>query len=169
LLTFSRQDQLPATEIDLNGEVERVLSLIQYQINRSQIRIVPHLDPDLPKMTANGPQLQQVLTNLLVNARDALDGVERQEKIIEVSTSLRRQSGRRWVVLSVRDNGTGIDAESLSKIFTPFYTSKEATKGTGLGLSVSLGIAESHKGTIEVDSVAGEGSTFSMVLPLEPD
>jgi two-component system NtrC family sensor kinase len=57
----------------------------------------------------------------------------------------------------------------LSKIFTPFYTSKEATKGTGLGLSVSLGIAESHKGTIEVDSVAGEGSTFSMVLPLEPD
>jgi two-component system NtrC family sensor kinase len=168
LLTFSRQDQLPATEIDLNDEVERVLSLIQYQINRSQIRIVSHLDPGLPKMTANGPQIQQVLTNLLVNARDALDGVERQEKIIEVSTSLRRQSGRRWAVLSVRDNGTGIDAERLSKIFAPFYTSKEATKGTGLGLSVSLGIAESHKGTIEVESVAGEGSIFSMVLPLGP-
>jgi two-component system, NtrC family, sensor kinase len=169
LLTFSRQDQLPASEIDLNGEVERVLSLIKYQINRSQIRIVAHLDPALPKMTANGPQIQQVLTNLLVNARDALDGVERPEKIIEVTTALRRQDKCRWIVLSVHDNGTGIDVERLPKIFTPFYTSKEATKGTGLGLSVSLGIAESHKGTIEVDSVAGEGSTFSMVLPLDQE
>lgn len=166
LLTFSRQDQLPTSEIDLNGEVERVLSLIQYQINRSQIRIVSRLDPDLPKMTANGPQIQQVLTNLLINARDALDGVERQEKIIEVTTALRRQAARHWVILSVRDNGTGIDAERLPKIFTPFYTSKEATKGTGLGLSVSLGIVESHGGTIEVDSVPGEGSSFSMILPL---
>lgn len=167
LLTFSRQDQLPASEIDLNVEVERVLSLIQYQINRSQIRIVATLDPALPKMIANGPQIQQVLTNLLINARDALDGVERPEKIIEVTTSMRQQAGRRWIILAVQDNGTGIDADILPKIFTPFYTSKEATKGTGLGLSVSLGIAESHKGSIEVDSVPGQGSTFSMVLPLE--
>jgi two-component system NtrC family sensor kinase len=169
LLTFSRQDQLPATEIDLNGEVERVLSLIRYQINRSQIRIVATLDPALPKLTANGPQIQQVLTNFLINARDALDEVQRHEKIIEVSTVLRQQGERRWVVLSVRDNGTGIEAERLPKIFAPFYTSKEATKGTGLGLSVSLGIAESHNGTIEVDSVPGEGSTFSMILPLEQE
>lgn len=167
LLTFSRQDQLPASEIDLNVEVERVLSLIQYQINRSQIRIVATLDPALPKMIANGPQIQQVLTNLLINARDALDGVERPEKIIEVTTSMRQQAGRRWIILAVQDNGTGIDTDILPKIFTPFYTSKEATKGTGLGLSVSLGIAESHKGSIEVDSVPGQGSTFSMVLPLE--
>lgn len=167
LLTFSRQDQLPASEIDLNVEVERVLSLIQYQINRSQIRIVATLDPALPKMIANGPQIQQVLTNLLINARDALDGVERPEKIIEVTTSMRQQAGRRWIILAVQDNGTGIDADILPKIFTPFYTSKEATKGTGLGLSVSLGIAESHKGSIEVDSVPGQGSIFSMVLPLE--
>jgi two-component system NtrC family sensor kinase len=169
LLTFSRQDQLPATEIDLNAEVERVLSLIRYQINRSQIRIVATLDPTLPKLTANGPQIQQVLTNFLINARDALDEVQRQKKTIEVSTTLRRQGEKRWVMLSVRDNGTGIDAERLPKIFAPFYTSKEATKGTGLGLSVSLGIAESHNGTIEVDSVPGEGSTFSMVLPLEQE
>jgi len=167
LLTFSRQDQLPATEIDLNVEVERVLSLIQYQINRSQIRIVEQLQADLPKMTANGPQIQQVLTNLLVNARDALSEVERPEKLITVTTSLRRDGEKRLAVLSVRDNGTGIPAENLSKIFTPFYTSKEATKGTGLGLSVSLGIAESHGGTIEVESRPGEGSTFSLVLPLE--
>lgn len=165
LLTFSRQDQLPATEIDLNAEVKRVLGLIQYQINRSQIRIVERLQADLPKVTANGPQIQQVLTNLLVNARDALGEVERAEKIIEVTTGLRRDGEKEQFVLSVRDNGTGIAPEILPKIFTPFYTSKEATKGTGLGLSVSLGIAESHGGNIEVESTPGVGSTFSLVLP----
>ncbi len=167
LLTFSRQDQLPATEIDLNAEAARVLSMIQYQINRSQIRIVEHLDPTLPRMTANGPQIQQVLTNFLINARDALAEVERKDKTIEVATSLREEGGKRWAVLSVTDDGIGIAPENMSKIFTPFYTSKEATKGTGLGLSVSLGIAESHNGTIEVDSRPGQGSTFSLVLPVE--
>jgi two-component system NtrC family sensor kinase len=167
LLTFSRQDELPTSEIDLNEEVERVLSLIRYQIDRSQVEILPHLDPDLPRINANGPQIQQVLTNFLVNARDALDDGERPEKIIQVTTALRRRDRKSWIVLSVRDNGTGIAPETLPKIFTPFYTSKEATKGTGLGLSVSLGIAESHGGTIEVDSIPGEGSTFSLILPLE--
>jgi two-component system NtrC family sensor kinase len=167
LLTFSRQNQPPVMEIDLNAEVERVLSLIQYQINRSQIIIVEQLAPFLPRLTANGPQIQQVLTNLLINARDALTEVERKEKIITVATSLLVKQGRKWAVLSVSDNGIGISQENLSKIFTPFYTSKEATKGTGLGLSVSLGIAESHNGTIEVESRPGEGSTFSLLLPIE--
>ncbi len=167
LLTFSRQDQQPATEIDLNEEVLRVLGMIKYQINRSQISIVERLAHDIPRLIANGPQIQQVLTNFLINARDALTEVEREEKIIEVGTSLRREGERRWVVLSVNDNGVGIPQENLAKIFTPFYTSKEATKGTGLGLSVSLGIAESHNGTIEVNSTPGRGSTFSLVLPIE--
>lgn len=167
LLTFSRQNQPPVTDIDLNAEAERMLSMIQYQINRSQIRIVEQFDVDLPRVTANGPQIQQVLTNFLINARDALADVERKEKIIVVATSLRVEGKQRWVVLSVSDNGSGIAPENMSKIFTPFYTSKEATKGTGLGLSVSLGIAESHNGTIEVESRPGEGSTFSLVLPIE--
>jgi len=118
-------------------------------------------------MTANGPQIQQVLTNFLINARDALAEVERKEKTIEVASSLRVEGGKRWAVLSVSDNGIGIAPENMSKIFTPFYTSKEATKGTGLGLSVSLGIAESHNGTIEVESRQDQGSTFSLVLPTE--
>jgi two-component system, NtrC family, sensor kinase len=141
--------------------------MIKYQINRSQITIEERLAADLPRLTANGPQIQQVLTNFLINARDALTEVERQEKVIEVATELRLKNGRRLAVLSVTDNGIGIPPENLAKIFTPFYTSKEATKGTGLGLSVSLGIAESHNGTIEVDSRAGRGSTFSLVLPID--
>ncbi|MEJ2698690.1 MAG: ATP-binding protein, partial [Desulfuromonadales bacterium] len=131
------------------------------------LSVFEELDPDLPKLTANGSQIQQVLTNLLVNARDALSEVKRKEKLIEVTTTLRRVGEQSWAVLSVRDNGTGIERDNLAKIFTPFYTSKEASKGTGLGLSVSLGIAESHNGTIEVDSEPGKGSTFSLVLPLD--
>ncbi len=167
LLTFSRQDQVPVTSIDLNAEVERVLDMIQYQINRNQIAIFEHFDRDIPMMNANGPQIQQVLTNFLINARDALTEVEGKEKVIEVSTALRVEGDRRFAVLSVADNGIGIAKENLSKIFTPFYTSKEASKGTGLGLSVSLGIAESHNGRIEVDTELGQGSCFSLILPID--
>ena len=167
LLTFSRQDQVPVAAIDLNAEAERVLDMIQYQINRNQIGINELFDPDLPRLNANGPQIQQVLTNFLINARDALAECDRKEKVIEVATAVRLEGKRRWAVLSVLDNGTGIAPENLSKIFTPFYTSKEASKGTGLGLSVSLGIAESHNGRIEVDSKLGQGSCFRLLLPID--
>lgn len=167
LLTFSRQDQAPMDPTDLNEEVRRVLGLIRYQINRNTIQIVDRLDPNLPLVTVNGPQIQQVLTNLLVNARDALNDSEREKKTITVSSSIRESDGRRWVVVSVQDNGTGIEEENLKRVFTPFFTSKDATKGTGLGLSVSLGIAESHEGTIEVESQLGRGSIFSLVLPVQ--
>ncbi|MFX4261070.1 ATP-binding protein [Pelotomaculum propionicicum] len=169
LLTFSRQDEYPFAPTDLNVEIERVLSLISYQINKTEIKIVQNLFPDLPKINANGHQIQQVLINFLLNARDALEGLDR-EKIIEVSTSVREADcGKKWLLLTVKDNGIGIEQDNLSKIFNPFYTSKSAIKGTGLGLSVSLGIAEAHEGTIEVDSVLGEGSSFSLVLPVDAD
>ena len=166
LLTFARQDLEPMSMVDLNAEVSKVLGLIRYQIDRNQIRIIAKLDPALPQVNVNGPQIQQVLTNLLVNARDALNDAARNKKMITVSSCIRRHDGRDWAVISVNDNGTGIKAENLQRIFTPFFTSKESSKGTGLGLSVSLGIAESHAGTIEVKSTFGKGSTFSLVLPL---
>ena len=165
LLTFSRQDQLPFAATDLNAEVEGVLGLMKFQIDQQRIRIRTNLDPQLPQVFANGQQIQQVLANFLVNARDALDGVERPQKEIEIATASRREGNRHWAVVSVRDNGVGIQAGNLEKIFTPFFTSKEVTRGTGLGLSVSLGIAQSHQGTIEVESQPGVGSTFSLVLP----
>lgn len=167
LLTFSRQDQQPFAETDLNAEVEGVLGLMKFQIDQQRIQIRPRLDPQLPRISANGQQIQQVLANFLVNARDALDGIEQTEKCIEIVTGVRREGKRRWVLASVRDNGVGIPADNLEKIFTPFFTSKEVSRGTGLGLSVSLGIAQSHHGTIEVDSQPGEGSCFSLVLPAD--
>lgn len=167
LLTFSRQDQQPFAPTDLNKVVERVLSLIHYQINRNNIDIKLELDPWLPLVTANDHQLDQVLLNFVLNARDALEGLD-SEKQISISTSVREGfNGRRYVMATVRDNGIGMPSENLSKIFNPFFTSKEAARGTGLGLSVSLGIAEGHGGNIEVESIMGEGSTFSLVLPME--
>jgi two-component system, NtrC family, sensor kinase len=167
LLTFSRQDQQPFAETDLNAEVEGVLGLMKFQIDQQRIRIRTHFDPKLPRITANGQQIQQVLANFLVNARDAMEGVEREDKCIEIVTNMRREGKRRWALVSVRDNGVGIPADNLEKIFTPFFTSKEVSRGTGLGLSVSLGIAQSHQGTIEVDSQPGAGSCFSLVLPAD--
>jgi len=166
LLTFSRQYQYHLTPTDLNQEVDSVLKLIQYQINLSNIEILQNLHPGLPKIIANGHQIQQVLINFFLNARDALEGLARK-KVIEVFTLVREEGEKKWVVISVSDNGIGIDPTNLPKIFNPFYTSKETTKGTGLGLSVSLGIAEAHGGTIEVKSIPNEGSTFSLVLPVE--
>ncbi len=169
LLTFSRQDQYPLVPTDLNDVVGRVLSLIQYQINKNKITITQNLSSALPKIVANGQQLQQVLVNFLLNARDALEGVDREGNI-EVNTWLREgKDGEKQVVVCVKDNGEGIAEENLAKIFNPFYTSKESTKGTGLGLSVSLGIAEAHGGFIEVDSKPGKGSRFSLVLPVEKE
>lgn len=165
LLTFSRQDHLPMAETDLNEEIERVLRLIYYQIDRSQIAIRKRLAPGLPRTRANGRQIQQVLTNLLINARDALAGVDR-EKVIEVSSRVEDNDHGQWIVVSVRDNGVGIPPKNLQRVFTPFYTSKEESKGTGLGLSVSLGIAEAHGGSLDVDSTYGQGSCFQLRLPV---
>lgn len=169
LLTFSRQDQVPMADIDLNEQVRRVLGLIRYQINRNQVQIVDRLDPNPVMVNANGPQLQQVLTNLLINARDAVKDCGRENKTITVYSFICHDGEKSSAVVSVHDNGIGINQENLKKIFTPFFTSKDATKGTGLGLSVSLGIAESHSGTIEVESTLGMGSTFSLLLPVDSE
>ncbi|HBV96996.1 MAG: histidine kinase [Peptococcaceae bacterium BICA1-7] len=169
LLTFSRQDHQPLEPTSLNAVVERVLSLIQYQINRNNIGIRLSLDPDLPCVSANGHQLDQVLLNFLLNARDALEGLDR-DRLIVISTSVSTgEDGQRWVTTSVEDNGAGIPPEYMSRIFNPFFTSKDASRGTGLGLSVSLGIAQAHGGTIDVSSSQGEGSVFSLALPLDPE
>ena len=167
LLTFSRQEQVSMEPTDLNREIERALSLVNYLIDPVQITIVKQLAEDLPRIIANGVQIQQVVTNLLINARDAL-AKNSGKKVIQLQSYLQRDSDQDWVTLSVRDNGTGIPKDKLENVFTPFYTSKEATKGTGLGLSVSFGIAQAHGGTLEVESASGTGSCFSLRLPGYP-
>lgn len=168
LLTFSRQDQQPMSPTSLNNVVQRVLSLVKYQITRSNINIELDLDPNMPEVPANEHQLDQVLINLILNARDAVEKNIQDKKII-ISTGYKQSDSTGQVVVTVTDNGAGIPAENMMKIFNPFFTSKEASKGTGLGLSVSLGIAEAHGGTIDVFSKPGRGSSFSLVIPVEKE
>lgn len=168
LLTFSRQDEFSFEEINLNQVVERVLGLISYQIEKNNITLVKELSPLLPTVLGNAQGLEQILINLLLNAKDAIeqknmesDSQEKGKIIIRT-----RAQPEKFVAVDVIDNGCGIEPEKLPNIFNPFFTSKKVGKGTGLGLSVSLGIAQSHRGFIDAESTPGQGSTFTLILPV---
>lgn len=169
LLTFSRQEEFSFEEVNLNQIIERALSLLSYQIEKSKIRLVKKLNPSLPPILGNPQGLEQVVINLLLNAKDAIEekeetGILEEEGEIVIMT--RMQPGQ-YVAVDVVDNGSGIDPEKIPNIFNPFFTTKKVGKGTGLGLSVSLGIAQAHGGFIDVESIKGHGSTFSLIIPLD--
>ena len=166
LLTFSRQDSYTFAQVSINDVVENSLYLVSYQIEKNKITINKNLNPQIPLFMGNRLQLEQVVINFLLNARDALE--ELADGVIEISTNMREdaEAGSTVVELKVADNGVGIPESIIDQIFNPFFTTKEKTRGTGLGLSVSLGIAQTHGGRIEVDSEAGRGSVFSLIIPL---
>ncbi|WP_379970283.1 ATP-binding protein [Ectobacillus sp. sgz5001026] len=161
LLTFSRQDEYTFSSCSLNEAVEQVLNLLKYQLETQQINITLLLQENLPVIEGSQPQIEQIIINLLLNAKDALTSRTNKEIIIQTS------SYQNEVHLSVKDNGVGIEENRLSEIFHPFHTIKESEKGTGLGLSVSIGIAKAHNGTIQVKSQLNIGSTFTLKLPVQ--
>lgn len=162
LLDFSRPKQPLRERVDLNEVVERTLLLLKHHVRFKRLVVERHLDPELPRVPkASGEQLVQVFMALLLNAMDAMAG--RTGTIV-----IRTRRGRTpadGVVAEVTDQGQGIPRSELTKIFEPFYTTKEAGKGTGLGLSICYGIVQDHGGRLEVESVVGQGSTFRVVLP----
>jgi two-component system NtrC family sensor kinase len=166
LLTFSRQDCCAFEQVAINDVVESCLTLVAYQIDKSNITISKDLDPHIPLLEGNKQQLEQVIINFLLNARDALENLGGGK--IEISTTMREEpdTGRLVLETKVSDNGMGIPASMIDQIFNPFFTTKEKTKGTGLGLSVSLGIAQNHGGRIDVLSEVDKGSSFSLIIPL---
>lgn len=166
LLTFSRQDSYALEPVFVNEVVDTSLSLISYQIEKNKIQIKKNLRKNIPPFMGNKLQLEQVLINFILNAQDALEMVEKG--VITISTELVENPKTRtaWVVISVEDNGKGIPEDALNQIFKPFFTLKSEKGGTGLGLSLSLGIAQTHRGNIEVWSKLGQGSRFSLMLPL---
>jgi CheY-like chemotaxis protein len=141
-----------------------------------EIQIVSHLDPAAGKVLADRGQLEQVIVNLAVNARDAMpDGgtltietgcIDAGDDPATVRCS---RSAAQYSVIVVRDTGVGIDAETLRQVFDPFFTTKAVGQGTGLGLATVHGIIEQTGGTIVVDSVVGAGSTFRILLPMLAD
>jgi PAS domain S-box-containing protein len=158
LLNFSRTgDATEFSEVDLSTVLDDTIQLLEPQLRRSQIEIVRTLDHDSPRIFGNSGKLQQVFTNLLLNARDAIPDGGR----ISISTTAEDHT----VIVEVSDTGIGIAPENVAKIYDPFYTTKGVGRGTGLGLAVTYGIIQEHSGHIAVDSTPGRGTTFRITLP----
>jgi two-component system NtrC family sensor kinase len=164
LLTFSRQDEYIFGTFSLNDGIYQVLNLLKFQLEKNEIAIYIELAKDLPEIEGSQQQIEQIIINLILNAKDALDLSNKAKKEMTITTAYHENE----VQLTVKDNGIGIEDNRLSEIFHPFYTTKETEKGTGLGLSVSFGIAKAHKGTLEVSSIVNKGSIFTLRLPLHP-
>lgn len=163
LLTFSRTTPMNLQPTNLNQIVERALRLIQHQLDLAGVQVDPQLDPDLPMVLCDGAQIEQVLLALMVNSLDAMP----QGGNLWITTKL--DIGANLVRVIVKDDGTGIPAEILPRLFEPFLTTKETGKGVGLGLAISRSILERHNGNIEVQSELGRGTTFTITLPWEAE
>jgi two-component system cell cycle sensor histidine kinase/response regulator CckA len=171
LLAFARKQPLARRTLNVNEVVLDVESLLRRVIGEN-VRFGVELLPDVWAISGDSAQLEQVLMNLCINARDAMPGggrlTVRTANLTagsELAARARTIPEKRYVVLSVADTGTGIQPRTLERIFEPFFTTKAPGRGTGLGLAVVHGIVRQHEGVIEVASSPGTGSTFSVLLP----
>jgi two-component system cell cycle sensor histidine kinase/response regulator CckA len=171
LLAFSRKQLIEPSVLDLNASVWDAHKLLRRLIP-ANIDVIPVLHPELGKVKADPAQIQQILINLVVNARDAMPQggkitIETAEVVLDeefASRHLDVLTGD-YIMLSISDSGEGIDAETLTHIFEPFFTTKKVGKGTGLGLSTTYGIVKQSGGHITVASVQGKGTTFRIYFP----
>jgi signal transduction histidine kinase len=170
LLQFARQEKethSPARPADI---VEQTLSLLRAVLRRDQIALTVDVPETLPALKCRSQQLQQVLMNLLTNARDALNAKYpgyHGDKTLAARAVLFEQDGRPWLRFTVADQGPGIPPEIQSRIFDPFFTTKPRDKGTGLGLSISHGIVKDHHGRLHFETAPGTGTQFHFDLPVD--
>lgn len=170
LLQFSRQEKQSHSYASVYDIVNQTMSLIKTVIKRDQITLDAQLDENIPDIKCRSQQIQQVLMNLLTNARDALNekyAEYDEDKIIRVRCVPFFEAGRRWIRLTVEDHGTGIPASVQEKIFEPFFSTKPKELGTGLGLSISHGIVKDHHGKFEIETKEGKFSRFHVILPVD--
>ncbi len=168
LRDFGRKSDMSKKTVDLNDAVRSVMAILGRQLKLQNIVVETRLADALPRIQAHTNRLEQVVFNLLTNARDALsqkaeiDETDDEQRTIRVDTSA--ENGR--VVLAVSDNGTGIPEDVQHRIFESFFTTKEMGEGMGLGLAISLGIVEDYGGVIDVESHPGEGTRFRLTFPI---
>jgi signal transduction histidine kinase len=161
LLTFSRRQAIQRRLVDLNTVVRDTTKML-HRLVGEDIELQVRCATGELALHADAGMLVQVLLNLVVNARDAMP----RGGHLHVETAERTRDGRRFALLQVQDEGTGIDPAVLPRIFDPFFTTKEVGKGTGLGLATVFGVAQQHGGSVEVDGGFGRGATFRVLLPL---
>jgi PAS domain S-box-containing protein len=164
LLNFSRTSGAEFASIDLNHLLTDTLTLLEHQFKTAQIRIETNFDAQLAPIHGNQGKLQQVVLNLMLNAKDAMFGTG--NAVLKIATF--NGSGR--VFVRIQDSGAGIEREHLHRIYDPFFTTKTKPqegehKGTGLGLAVSYGIIQEHGGKIHVESEPGIGTAFQLEFP----
>jgi two-component system, NtrC family, sensor kinase len=172
MLASTKQPQPQVKPLDLNALLRDLIHLTSPGMSRGNIHVRTELQDDLPPVLADSNQLQQVFLNLLANAVDAMPAggelhVKTAVEAVHDGELGRPGADHRWcVAVSIRDSGQGIAEEYLTRIFDPFFTTKAAGRGTGIGLAVCAQIIHAHGGSIAVQSHPGEGSTFTIRLPL---
>ena len=159
LLQFARKSPEEVVSVNVNNVVEDTLSLIERQLLVNKIEVIKNLAPDIKQVDGNHVQLQQVFTNIIINAQQAMP--EGGQLFI----STRNENGN--AAIEFKDTGCGIPEKYKDRIFEPFFTTKMDWKGTGLGLSICYDIIKNHNGNIEVDSRLGKGAVFTIILPVK--
>jgi two-component system NtrC family sensor kinase len=158
LLNLARPAQVDSGPVDLHAVVNDVLSLLEHQLKTGSIQVRKDLAAAAPVVLGIEYKLQQVFLNLFLNARDAMP----RGGWLSITT----RGGGEEATVEIADTGSGIPADHLSRIYDPFFTTKEIGKGTGLGLSITYGIVQEHGGTITCESAVGQGTRFILTLPL---
>ena len=168
LRIFSRDAKEEFVPVDINKTIEDCLLMVGEQLKLHSIDLELELMEDLPGISGNAIQVEQVVLNLITNARDAIESLgtgEERTGVIKVVTGLFERETK-WVEIRVMDTGKGISENELDRVFEPFFTTKEVGQGTGLGLSISYGIIKDHQGTIDVAETGVDGTTFRVRLPV---
>jgi len=160
LLRFSRGQQPAKSQVSIGSILKQISPLVAYDFKRRGIALTVLSPNDDRKLLADPDQIQQVLLNLLINAKHAVESSPKKKVSVSVAYT------KTEAVLSVHDTGCGMEPGVMKNIFDPFFTTKPVGQGTGLGLAISYSIAVDHGGTLEVDSEPGKGSEFRLILPL---